>query len=102
MGGGGGLPCPFSKIGKKCPNFGKKCPDIGHLLVEFSGEKGRFFSLRDLSSCIVHECLSKCPNFKKSPLPLKIPGYRLVAFIFVGIRNFLLIIPKFQEEIQSS
>ena len=23
-GGGGGLPCPFSKIGKKCPNLGKK------------------------------------------------------------------------------
>ena len=29
--GGGGLPYPFSKIGKKCPNFGQKCPDCGHL-----------------------------------------------------------------------
>ena len=25
-GEGGGLPCPFSKIWKKCPNFGKKIP----------------------------------------------------------------------------
>ena len=25
------LPCPFSKIGKKCPDFGEKCPDCGHL-----------------------------------------------------------------------
>ena len=30
-GKGGGLPCPFSKIGKKCPNFEKKCRDCGHL-----------------------------------------------------------------------
>ena len=34
-GRGGGLPCPFSKIAKKCPNFGKKCPDFGHLWVRF-------------------------------------------------------------------
>ena len=33
--GGGSLPCPFSKIGKKCPNFGQKCPDCGHLWVKF-------------------------------------------------------------------
>ena len=24
MEGGGGLPCPFLKIEKKCPDFGKK------------------------------------------------------------------------------
>ena len=34
-GGGGGLPCTFSKIGKKCPNLEKKCPDYGHLWVQF-------------------------------------------------------------------
>ena len=33
--GGEGLPCPFLKIGKKCPNMGKKCPDCGHLWVRF-------------------------------------------------------------------
>ena len=27
--GGSGLSCPFSKIGKKCPNFAQKCPDCG-------------------------------------------------------------------------
>ena len=32
---GGGLPCPFSEIGKKYPNLGKKCPDCGHLWVKF-------------------------------------------------------------------
>ena len=33
---GGGLPCPFSKIGKKwCPNLEKKCPDFGHVWVKF-------------------------------------------------------------------
>ena len=32
---GGGLPCPFSKIVKKCRNLGKKCPDCGHLCVKF-------------------------------------------------------------------
>ena len=31
-----GPPCPFLKIGKKCPNLGKKCPDCGHLWVHFS------------------------------------------------------------------
>ena len=33
--GGGGLPCPFSKIGKKCPDLWKKCPDCSHLWVKF-------------------------------------------------------------------
>ena len=28
---GGGLPCPSSRTGKKCPNLEKKCPDCGHL-----------------------------------------------------------------------
>ena len=34
-GRGGGLPCPFWKTGKKCPNLVKKCPDCGHLWVQF-------------------------------------------------------------------
>ena len=34
-GEGGGLPFPFSKIGKKCPNFENKCLDSGHLWVKF-------------------------------------------------------------------
>ena len=38
VGGGGGAPappCPFLKIGKKCPNFRGKYPDCGHLCVKF-------------------------------------------------------------------
>ena len=34
----GGLPCPFSKIGKKCPNLGKKWSSMGkisHLKYNF-------------------------------------------------------------------
>ena len=27
-GKGGGLPSPFLKIEKKCPDFAKKCPDF--------------------------------------------------------------------------
>ena len=34
-GGEGGLPCPSSKIGKKCPNLEKKCLDCDHLWVQF-------------------------------------------------------------------
>ena len=33
--GGGGFPCPFSNIEKKCLNLEKKCPDCGHLWVNF-------------------------------------------------------------------
>ena len=29
--GGGGLPCPFWKIEKKCPDLAKKCPDFGKI-----------------------------------------------------------------------
>ena len=34
-GRGRGLPCPFSKIAKKCPNLGTKSPGGGHLWVKF-------------------------------------------------------------------
>ena len=31
-----GLPCPFSKIGKRCPNLGKKCLDCVICVLNFS------------------------------------------------------------------
>ena len=34
-GGWGGLPGPFSEIGREYPNFRKKCPDCGHLWAKF-------------------------------------------------------------------
>ena len=30
-----GLPCPFSKFGKICPDFFGKCPDCGRLWLKF-------------------------------------------------------------------
>ena len=74
--GGGGLPSPFSKIGKSALICGKKCPDFGHLWVKFSfflrvsRRKYRiFFPCGASFSCVIGECLSKCPNSKKTSLP---------------------------------
>ena len=36
-GEGGRSSLPFSKVGKKCPNFEIKRPDCGHLWVKFMG-----------------------------------------------------------------
>ena len=76
---GGDLPCPSSKIGKKCPDLWKKIPDCGHLWVKFSfkmqflrvsrRKNRRFFPCGTFLSCVVGECLSKCPVSKKTPLP---------------------------------
>ena len=56
------LPCPFLDIGRKNPNYGKKCPDCGHPCRAFL-----FY--------VVDDCLSKCPNSKKTSQFLRIPGY---------------------------
>ena len=37
------LPSPFSKTGKKFPDFGKKYPDCGHLLIKISHLKCIFW-----------------------------------------------------------
>ena len=43
----------------------------------------RFFPCGDFLSCVVGECLSKHPNSKKTPLPLKISGYATdVDFVY--------------------
>ena len=47
-GEGGGLPCLFLKIGKKCPNLEKKCPDCGHLYVKFVIQNEVFKSFQAL------------------------------------------------------
>ena len=46
-GEGGGLPFPFLKIGKKCPNLEKKCADCGHLQVEFVIQNKMFKSFQE-------------------------------------------------------
>ena len=38
-------------------------------------KKRRFFPCGAFLSRAVVECLSKCPNSEKTPLPEKIPGY---------------------------
>ena len=45
--------------------------------LRVSRQKNRdFFPCRAfLSRAVVYECLSKCPNSEKTPLPEKIPGY---------------------------
>ena len=58
-GGGGGLPCPFSKLGKKCPNFEEK-----NALIVVIYELNLSFKIR-----VVDDCLSRGPNSKKTPLP---------------------------------
>ena len=84
-GEGGGLPCPFSKLKKKCPGFGKKHQGNFHVWVKFLSEDavlsvsrrkiseifpaGRFFWMLQIKFS------SKCPYFIKPPLPWKIPGY---------------------------
>ena len=89
-GRGGGLPCPFSKNGKKCPNLEKKCPNCGQLWLKFlvwnaafksfQAKNRTFFPGGAFLSRAVVECLLKCPNSEKTPLPEKIPGYASATF----------------------
>ena len=68
----------LQKLEKSDLICGKKCPDGGHLWVKFSfkmqflrvsrRKNRRFFPYGAFLSCVVGECLSKCPNSKKSPL----------------------------------
>ena len=88
-GGSCGVSFPFLKVEKKCPNLERKYPDCGHLWVLYgynfsfkmtflrvSRAKTRIiFRCGAILSCVVSECLSKCPNSKKTPLAYKIPGY---------------------------
>ena len=79
-GGGGEVSrALFQKLEKSALICGKNCPDCGHLWVKFSfklqvlrvsnRENRRFFPCSAFLSCVVGECLSKCPNSKKIPLP---------------------------------
>ena len=81
---GAWCPLPFFRNWKKCPSFGQKCPDSGYLWVKFSfkmqflrvsKKKPEIFPCGASFSRVVHDCLSKCPNSKKTPLHLKISSY---------------------------
>ena len=78
-GGGEVSSALFEKLEKSALICGKKSRDCGHLWVKFSfkmqflrvsREKNRrFFACGAFLSCVLGECLSKCPNSKKTPLP---------------------------------
>ena len=75
----------FLKIIKKCSGFGKKGPDFLHpevkftipnLVWEYLGQKApKFSAAGPFILDILRKCVSKCPNFKKCPLPWTISGY---------------------------
>ena len=83
--GGGGLRCPFSKIGKKCPNFGKKCPDCGHLWVHFScgfksfqEKKPKILPYGAFLSCVIDKMFYlSALILRKFPCPEKFLATRL-------------------------
>ena len=72
-------PALFQKLEKSALICGKKRPDCGHLRVKLSfkmqflrvsrRKNRRFFPCGTFLSCAVGECLSKCRNSKKTPLP---------------------------------
>ena len=79
-GGGGGLPCLFSKIGKKCPNFGGENAVVVVIyglnfsfkvqFLRFSKrEKPEIFPCRAFLSRVPDDYLLKCPYSNKTTLP---------------------------------
>ena len=48
-----------------------------------------FFPCRAFFSRVVDECLSKCPNSKKTPLPKKIPGYAPDIKQYSGVHGLI-------------
>ena len=80
--GGGGFPCPFLKIEKKCPDFGIKGPNYVHPWVKSSiqnvvlrvsrRKSSEIFPCELFFLALLTKGLSKCPNSTKPPLPLKI------------------------------
>ena len=79
VGGGAGLPSPFSKIGKKFPNLEKNALIVVIYGHNFSFEmkflrvsrrkRTEIFTCGAFLCHVVDECLSKCPNSKKTTLP---------------------------------
>ena len=74
--GGESLPCPFSKIGRKCPNLGKYALIVVIYGLNFSfkmqffrvSRKKDIFFCKVFLSCVVVDCLLMCRNSKKNPL----------------------------------
>ena len=59
-------------------------------------KNGRLFACGAFLSCVVDECLSKCPNSTKTPLPWKIQGTRL----FVEVEIWYILISNVRRRIR--
>ena len=68
---GGGLPCPFSKIGKKCPNFGEKMPWLCPSCVKFLILNLVLRVSRAFLACVVDEMFIDVPWFLENSPALK-------------------------------
>ena len=103
-GEGGGIPCPFLKIEKKCPDFGKKGPNCVHpwlyssipnVVLRVSRRKSsKIFPCRTFFSYVFDE------KFIEVPIPQNLPCSEkfLVACLlplFVFLRNLFTSLPKF-------
>ena len=59
-----------------------KIPHLKYQFLRVSRQKNRrFLPCRSFLSCVVRESLLKCPNFKKTRLPLKISWLRIFEII---------------------
>ena len=81
----------FSKL-KKVPQFWRKkmpwlWPSMGYisnavLKVYRRKKKTKVDPARPFFHALLIKCLSKCPNFKKTPLLWKIPGYLILKVLY--------------------
>ena len=85
-GRGGGLPCPFLKKEKKCPDFEKMCPVCVYVWVEILKcnfksileKRDQNFSMRGLSSvCHTWNIYRSAPIPRNLPCPKKVLVARL-------------------------
>ena len=100
---GGGLPCPFLKIEKKCPDFAKKCTFCGHLWVKFSHkmqEKNTTaFSYGAFALYFLCDTFIKVPLFQEtSPAPRKFLVARLTNIVK---SHFWRLLSQFHEKLEN-
>ena len=93
-------PALFWKLEKSAPIWRKNALIVVIYGYNFSfkmrflrvsrGKTRRFFPCGAFPSHVVGECLWKCPNSKKTPLPWKMPGVELFDFKNYKLINFFI------------
>ena len=98
----GGLPCPFLKIEKRCPDLTKKCPDTGkmcpvcvHLWVKilienviwraFWRKKTKIFPCRAFLLCVTHKTFIEVPLFQETSAAPKNSWLRVCNLYLLSI-----------------